>query len=133
MARLPARCFRVVHRKIGITQDFERIASFVGPHRCYTDTGADTGVICSGTATFVRYQYRFLKRFVQPVHEFLEFGPRYGRGQQRHKFVAPDAPDHVVGAQLSTETLAGNLKDGVTGVMSERVVDALEFIHVDEK
>jgi hypothetical protein len=133
VARRPACCFRLVHRKIGVAQDFDGTALLVGSYCDDADASADTGTICSGAVTFVLNDYRFFKRCVQPVDDVLDIAGLYGRGQQRHELVAADASDDVVDAQSSAETLGGDLKDGVTGVMSERVVDALEFIHVDEK
>ncbi len=105
----------------------------VGQYRYDTDASADTSANPARAVTFVANYYRLFKRRMQLLDELVDLGALHGRGYQCHKLVAADASDHVIGAQCPTETLGGNLKDGVAGVVSERVVNALEFVHIDEK
>jgi hypothetical protein len=80
VARRAACRFRLVHRKIGVAQDFDGTALLVGSYCDDTDASTDTGIICSGAVTFVLNDYRFFKRCVQPVDDVLDIGGLYGRG-----------------------------------------------------
>src|SRR6185369_3153077 len=57
-------------------------------------------------------------------------GNRVGFGEQDHEFVATHSGDHVDGSKVGAQ-LVGNIhKDGITGGVSETVIDVLKAVEV---
>ena len=74
---------------------------------------------------------RFSEAALKALGYFRDFGAASDSGEQHDKFVATDARQQVVGAQLPRHALGGFLKVDVADVVTKQVVDPLELVEVD--
>ena len=112
-----------VHREVGV---LDQLVEFGAVLRRQRD--ADAGV---GREMMAEALIGLPDRLVDAGHEFLDVGAAADRGLDHREFVAAEAGDQVARLDAVLEAGRDRLQKLVADMMSERVVDALEFVDVD--
>ena len=119
-----AHLLRVVHGRVGVADQRLGVAPVVGK-----DADADRGrdhQLALLDERGIRQLLDHLLRHAGDVRGALDLG------QHHHELVAADAADAVADAQLLHQALRHFLEQRVAHAVSERVVDGLEAVEVDE-
>src|SRR6185295_5981029 len=112
-----------VHRKVGVLDQLVEFGSVLRRKR-----DADAGV---GRKMMSEASIRLAYRLVNTGHEFLDVGAAADCGLNHRKFVAAEAGDEIARLDAILEAGRNRLQKFIADMVSERVVDALEFVDVD--
>ena len=112
-----------VHRQIGVLDQLVEIGAVLRRQR-----DADAGV---GRELMAEALMGLPDRLVDPRHEFDDVVAVAGRGLDHGEFVAAEPGDQVGRLEAVLDAGGDGLQQFVADMVSERVVDALEFVDVD--
>ena len=112
-----------VHRQIGVLDQLIEIGAVLRRQR-----DADAGI---GREMMAEALIGLPDRLVNPRHEFHDVGAVADAGLDHRKFVAAEPGDQIGRLDAVLDAGGDGLQQFVADMMSERVVDALEFVDVD--
>ncbi len=112
-----------VHREVGVLDQLVELGAVFG-----RDRDADAGV---GRKMVAEALIGLAYRLVNAGHEFLDLGAAADRGLDHRKFVAAETGDEIARLGAILEAGRDRLQKFIADVVSERVVDAFEFVDVD--
>jgi hypothetical protein len=76
---------------------------------------------------------RLLERFQQPLGDELRARREREIFRDHDELIAPEAPERVGGAHDAVQARRDRSQQLVPGVVTQRVVDALEVVQIDEQ
>ncbi len=112
-----------VHCEIGALDQLVELGAVLRRQR-----DADAGI---GRQMMAETLIRLADRVVNPRHEFHHVGAVADGGLDHGKFVAAKPRDQISGLDAAPDPSCDGLQQLVADMVSERVVDALEFVDVD--
>ena len=114
-----------IHRQIRVLQDLVEIGAVLRRQR-NADAGVGGDLV---TEAFVGLP----DRIEHPRHELGDVGHGLDRGLNDREFVAAEARDEIARSDALPEGDGHRFQQFVADQMSERIVDALEFVDVEVK
>ena len=118
---------RAVHRDVRVTQQIPGREPV--PHRDPDARRHGHG----GCVISVSERERLLERFQQPLGDELRAGRERQLFGDHDELIAPETPERVGGAHDTVQSRGYRPQQLVPGVVTERVVDGLEVVQVDEQ